>query len=87
MFEAMPVSSDWLAGIPGQTFCAIKVAMVPASLEQPQALFDTALKLFKPDQTVASVMGRNSHSMVMTDFDLRDDGFEHMLVLLKPGSE
>ena len=87
LFEAMPVSSDWLAGIPGQTFCAIKVAMVPASLEQPQALFDTALKLFKPDQTVASVMGRNSHSMVMTDFDLRDDGFEHMLVLLKPGSE
>ena len=87
LFEAMPVSNDWLASIPGQTFCAIKVAMVPASLEQPQTLYESALHLFKPDQAVASVMGRNSHSMVMTDFALRDDGFEHMLVMLKPGSQ
>jgi uncharacterized membrane-anchored protein len=87
MFAPLPVPTAWLSSIPGHTFCAIKLAMVQASLEQPQSLFQSTLGVFKPDQTVASLMGRNTHSMVVTDFALRDDGFEHMLVLLKPGSE
>lgn len=87
LFKSQPVSCTWLSGIPGQTFCAIKMATVPADLDSPQALLKRALPAFNPDQTVASLMGRNTHSMIVTDFALRDDGFEHMLVMLKPGSE
>jgi uncharacterized membrane-anchored protein len=87
LFEPLPVSKDWLSAIPGHTFCAIKLMMVQSVLDQPQLLLQSTLGAFKPEQTVASLMGRNTHSMVITDFALRDDGFEHMLVLLKPGSE
>jgi uncharacterized membrane-anchored protein len=87
LFGLLPVSTAWLSGIPGQTFCAIKMAMLPAALDNPQALYSNALPAFRADQTIASLMGRNTHSMIVTDFALREDGFEHMLVLLKPGSE
>lgn len=87
LFASLPVSSQWLSGIPGQTFCAIKLAMVPTGLDNPQALLQEAWPAFNSEQTVASLMGRNTHSMVVTDFALRADGFEHMLVFMKPGSE
>lgn len=77
----LSVPKNWLAGIPGQTFAAIKLAMVHGDLNQPKEMLTLAHKWFGGRQIVASLVGRNSHSLAVTDFMLRDSGFERMLVI------
>lgn len=78
------VPAAWLATIPGRTFAAIKLAMVHDDLSGPQASLDRARTWMGEHPVVASIMGNQGHSMVVTDFMLRESGFEHMLVLALP---
>ncbi|MCS6811143.1 MAG: DUF3422 domain-containing protein [Tepidimonas sp.] len=76
----------WLAAIPGRTMAAIELAMDPQPLEEPAALLEQARTWFDGRPIVASLLGQPSHSLVVTDFHLRPDGFERMLVLAPPGT-
>ncbi|TSE30933.1 DUF3422 domain-containing protein [Tepidimonas taiwanensis] len=74
----------WLAAIPGRTICAIELALVPGDLTDPPTLLEQARAWFDERPVVAALLGRDAHSMVVTDFWLRDDGFERMLVIAPP---
>lgn len=80
------VSPDWLAAIPGRTICAIKLVMVTGDLSEPAALLARARHWFGDQPVVASLLGQQGHSMVVTDFRLRPSGFERMLVVAPPGT-
>lgn len=83
-FLALP--EGWLAGIPGRTFAAIKLAMVHGELDHPEEALELARKWFGENAVVASLIGRNSHSLAVTDFMLRDSGFERILVVAPKGT-
>lgn len=78
------VPAEWLAAIPGRTFAAIKLAMVHDDLSRPEASLDRARTWMGEHPVVASLMGNQGHSMVVTDFMLRETGYERMLVLAPP---
>ncbi|SEN56385.1 DUF3422 family protein [Nitrosomonas marina] len=78
-FLALP--EQWITGIPGQTIAAIKLVMVNGDLNRPKEMLALASHWFGNRPVVASLVGRNSHSIAVTDFMLRDDGFERMLVI------
>ena len=78
-FLALP--EDWLAGIPGRTFAAVKLAMVHGDLNRPVETLALARNWFGENPVVASLIGRNSHSLAVTDFMLPDSGFERMLLI------
>ncbi len=87
--ELMPhliLPQDWLASIPGKTFSAIKLVMLPSDLSNPQEALDKAKHWFGGAPLIASRMGNPAHSLVATDFKLRDNGFERMLVLAPEGT-
>ncbi|MDV6341534.1 DUF3422 domain-containing protein [Nitrosomonas sp. Is35] len=77
---------DWLAEIPGRTFAAVKLAMVCGDLNQPEELLLQARKWLGGNPVVASLIGRERHSLAVTDFMLRHSGFERMLVIMPAGS-
>ncbi|WP_101048540.1 DUF3422 family protein [Macromonas nakdongensis] len=77
---------EWWAGVPGRTFCAIKLAMVHGDLSEPGQRLLEARRWLGAPPVVASLLGSQAHSMVVTDFALRDSGFERMLVVLPPGT-
>jgi len=77
---------DWLAGIPGRTFAAIKLAMLHGELTDAQAVLTLARTWLGEHAVVGSMMGNQAHSMVVTDFMLRDSGFERMLVVAPPST-
>jgi uncharacterized membrane-anchored protein len=76
----------WLAAIPGRTFAAVQLAMVEADLQQPAQVLAQARSWLGEHTVVASFMGNQGHSMAVTDFWLRPDGFERMLVIGSPGT-
>ncbi|MEW6694475.1 MAG: DUF3422 domain-containing protein [Pseudomonadota bacterium] len=80
------VPPSWWAGIPGRTICAIQLVMVTADLDDPAARLAQARAWFGDHAVVASFLGQQGHSMVVTDFRLRPSGFERMLVLCEPGT-
>ncbi len=75
------VDAGWLRGIPGRTLSAVKLVMLEGPVEK-------ALELARPwfggGPVVASVMGRGGHSCAITDFRLRPNGFERMVVVAPP---
>ena len=80
--DHLNVAPDWLTEIPGQTFAAVELALLNHSLDDPhEALAAASAWLGNPDTIVASCMGTPMHSIVATDFELRDSGFERMVVL------
>ena len=84
LLSHLVLPQQWLAGVPGRTFCAIKLAMVHGDLSDPEARLAEALEWFGDQPVAASIMGNKGHSMVVTDFRLRDNGFERMLVIAPP---
>lgn len=78
------VAPDWLGGIPGRTFAAIKLVMVERPLTFTPSALAEARAWFGAHAVVASTMG--GHSLVVTDFCLRASGFEHIVVLAEPGT-
>lgn len=88
--ERLIVSADWLRRIPGRTVAAIRMAMIHAELPDATpaaqaALMEPAQRWFGDRMVVASQLG-GGHSWAVTDFRLRPDGFERMLVLAPPGT-
>ncbi len=77
---------DWLAGIAGRTFAAIQLVMVETDLDAPAPVLAQARHWLGDHTVVASLMGNNGHSLAVTDFLLRPDGFERMLVVGRPGT-
>ncbi len=83
--HALAIDNAWLRAIPGRTVAAVKLALVHGGLDDPQALLGRAQRWLGSDAVAASLTGRSPggahHSLVATDFALRADGFEHMLVV------
>ncbi|GIW34166.1 DUF3422 family protein [Meiothermus sp.] len=77
------VDPDWLRGIPGRTLAALKLIMLEGPVEKA---LEIARPWFAGGTVVASVMGRNGHSCVVTDFRLRSNGFERMVVVAPAGT-
>jgi uncharacterized membrane-anchored protein len=86
LLGALAVPPQWLRGIPGRTIAAIKVVMVHGDLTDVEGTLAQAQHWFGEHPIVASVMGHNAHSWALTDFVLRDSGFERMLVIAPPGT-
>lgn len=86
LMAALVVAPEWLREIPGRTIAAIKLAMVHGDLNAPEATMAQARRWFGDHTVVASVMGTNGHSWAVTDFALRDSGFERMLVIAPPST-
>ncbi|MFG6466547.1 DUF3422 family protein [Roseateles sp. BYS87W] len=81
----LAVSAEWLAALPGRTFAAIKMVLLQRTLTLPPLALPEAGAWFGEHPVVASTMG-GGHSMVVTDFQLRASGFEHLVVLAEPGT-
>jgi uncharacterized membrane-anchored protein len=86
LLDALVLPPEWLRNIPGRTIAAIKLAMVHGDLADAEATVAQAQRWFGDEAMVASVMGHNGHSWALTDFTLRDSGFERMLVIAPPGT-
>lgn len=80
LLPSLSLDATWLRAIPGRTVAAIKLVMLAESLADPEVVLDRARHWFGDHAVVASMMG-HGHSIVVTDFRLRDSGFERMLVL------
>jgi len=85
LLSALAVDPAWLQSIPGRTVAAIKLVMLHHDLADPPAALRTARQWFGERMVVASLMG-HGHSLAVTDFRLRDSGFERFLVLAPPGT-
>lgn len=97
LLSALPVPGDWLKRIPGRTFGAIQLVMVPADFKDVQAILVQGQKWFGGFPIVASAMGNPAgeepaqtmhvgHSLALTRFHVGDDGFERMLVIAPPNT-
>ncbi|MEY4726119.1 MAG: hypothetical protein RLZ36_746 [Pseudomonadota bacterium] len=71
----------WLADIPGRTFSAIELVMLEGDVADAQHTLEQARAWLGDQPVIASRMGSPAHSMVATDFQLRDSGFERILVV------
>jgi uncharacterized membrane-anchored protein len=81
LLDALVLPPQWLRNIPGRTIAAIKVVMVHGDLRDAAGTLALAQRWFGEHPIVASLMGHNGHSWAVTDFVLRDSGFERMLVI------
>lgn len=86
LLTSLVVAPQWLREIPGRTIAAIKLAMVHGEVSPPDSSLVQARRWFGDHPVVASVMGNNGHSLAVTDFQLRDSGFERLLVIAPPGT-
>ena len=86
LLSHLKLPHDWLASIPGKTFSAIKLVMLQDDLAEPQSALELARRWLGDSPVIASRMGSPAHSMVVTDFKLRESGFERMLVLAPEGT-
>jgi uncharacterized membrane-anchored protein len=82
------VSDEWLQGIPGETMAAIQLAMVEGNVDDELDAMSQGRAWLGQHAVVASVMGTRGHSWALTDFQIRSNGFERMLVIApSPTSE
>jgi uncharacterized membrane-anchored protein len=86
LLSHLKLPQGWLASIPGKTFSAIKLVMLHEELADPQFALEQARKWIGDSLVIASRMGNPAHSLVATDFRLRESGFERMLVLAPHGT-
>lgn len=83
--SALIVDHAWLRSIPGQVLVAIELVMLHGDVAGSEWL-EPARQWFAGHPVAVSRMGRDGHSAVMTDFVLRPDGFERLLVVAPPGT-
>ncbi len=86
LLSHLTLPEGWLANIPGRTFAGIKLIMLNDDVAQPHASLERARHWFGEHTVVASRMGNPAHSLVVTDFHLRQNGFERILVLAPEGT-
>jgi uncharacterized membrane-anchored protein len=85
LLSQLTLPDGWLASIPGRTFAAIELLMLHNDLSDLKQSLAHAGEWFGDHPLVASRMGNGGHSVVVTDFQLRSNGFERMLVLAPVG--
>lgn len=76
----LAVPAGWLSATPGCTVAAIQMAMVHDDLQDAGALMNQAQTWLGEGTLLASQLG-NGHSWAITDFQIRADGFERILVV------
>lgn len=76
----------WLRNIPGHTISAVELLMLVGEVEPPSRPLQQAQEWFGGQPVVASMLGRNGHSCAVTDFRLRPDGFERIVVVAPPAT-
>ena len=84
------LDAAWLRAIPGRCVAAIELLLLHGDMGDADALLARGRQWFDEVSLVASVMGDGGlagevgrgHSCAVTDFKLRDDGFERILVLV-----
>lgn len=81
--SSFKVDADWLRRIPGRIVAAIQLVLLEHDISDPHSVLAQAQRWLGSTSVVASLMGQG-HSMVVTDFCLRVDGFERMLVVGAP---
>lgn len=86
LLSHLMLPEGWLASIPGCTFSAIELVMLEGELDVPQHALDQVRTWFGNHPVIASCMGTPAHSMVVTDFQLRDSGFERIVVIAPQGT-
>lgn len=101
LLTELALPAHWLRQVPGRTVAAVQLAMVNAPLDDAPALMQQAVAWLGGGTLVASLMGTNAmgdtpdrhgdrhpmgHSWALTQFRLRADGFERMLVLAPEGT-
>jgi len=95
LHDTWAIEADWLRGLPGRTVAAIELVMLHGPLDDAPATLADATRWFDGHAVVASRMGASAvggghpvdgHSLAVTDFGLRADGFERMLVVAPPGT-
>ena len=89
LLHTLPVNADWLRQLPGRTVAAVQLALVQGELTDLPALMADAQAWFGPNTLIASQLGNSpskstGHSVAVTDFRLRPDGFERLLVIAPP---
>ena len=89
LLHALPVNPDWLRNLPGRTVAAVQLAMLHGELTDLAALVTQAQTWFGPSTLMASQLGNDAskttgHSVAVTDFRVRPDGFERLLVIAPP---
>lgn len=82
---ASKANVDWLRAVPGRTFCAIELLMLQWEGDDPHQALAAARAWFGEGALLASQLGRG-HSLAVTDFQLRPDGFERIVVMAQPGT-
>ncbi|WP_058089470.1 DUF3422 family protein [Aquabacterium parvum] len=80
LMQQLVVDPAWLASIPGRTVAAIMMAMVHGDADDPVAMRSLGRHWFEGHDTLASLLGIK-RACAMTDFRLRDSGFERLLVV------
>ncbi|MBS4020177.1 MAG: DUF3422 domain-containing protein [Dechloromonas sp.] len=86
LLAALIIDHDWLGRIPGRTLSAIELVLLAGSEQEVAAPLERARHWFGDHTVVTSLVGRNGHSSVVTDFRLRPSGYERMLVIAPPGT-
>ena len=81
LMSSLVVEPQWLSAIPGRTIAAIKLALVPGDLDAIQETLVKAKRWLGGMPVMASLLGQNGHSLAVSNFLLRPDGFERMLVV------
>lgn len=76
----LAVSREWLSQIPGRTVTAVLLAMDHHDLQDTRDAMTQAQRWMGGRNVVASLLG-HGHSLAVTNFQLKSDGFERMLVL------
>lgn len=80
LFKQLVVDRAWMSSIPGRTFSAIMLAMVPGDVDDVPAMKAIEQGWFDGRDTLKSHLGLR-RACVLTDFRLRDSGFERMAVV------
>ena len=71
----------WLGAVPGQTIAAIEITVLPEKNLSPEVALALADVWYPNRVVMTSYLGNQSHSLVMTDFQVNDDGTERILLL------
>ena len=85
MIAELVIDPQWLAQIPGRTIAAIMLAMVHGDVDDAAAMRNQAGPWINDPAILASLLGIR-RSCAMTNFELRDSGFERILVISPPNT-
>ena len=86
LLSELMVPRDWLAGLPGRVFAAMALAMTHGDLADLDTTTALAQQWLGPGTLLASRLGNQGHSVAFSDFLIRPDGFERLLVVAPAGA-